>query len=84
MGSRHESNRSFSRSTSRVRQSGHFRPPRNHHLDRIMKNLYEILDRYGRHLCHQVGTSSADAVRTARVYYGHRSAFRAVLVEAKK
>ena len=49
-----------------------------------MKNLYEILDRYGRHLCHQVGTSSADAVRTARVYYGHRSAFRAVLVEAKK
>ena len=48
-----------------------------------MKNLYAIFDRHGRHLCHQVGTSSADAVRTARVYYGHRSAFRAVHVRGE-
>ena len=82
-GTGHESNRRFSRSTSRVRQSGNFRTSRHHRLDRIMKNLYEILDRYGRRLCYQVGTGSADAVRTARVYYGHQGAFRAVLVRGE-
>lgn len=45
-----------------------------------MKNLYEILDRYSRRLCYQVGPSASEAVRTARVYYGHRSAFRAIIV----
>lgn len=36
-GIEHESISRFSRSTSRVRQSGHFRTSRPHHLDRIMK-----------------------------------------------
>lgn len=44
-----------------------------------MKNLYEITDRNGIHLCYQVAKSEADAVDTARVY-GHRKAAKAVFV----
>lgn len=42
-----------------------------------MKNLYEIMNWKGIHLCYQVAESEKDAVRIAKVYYGHRSAHKA-------
>lgn len=45
-----------------------------------MKNLYRIIDARGITLCHQIGTSERDALNSARVYYGFRSARRAEFV----
>lgn len=39
-----------------------------------MKNLYEIKNAKGQHLCFQVATSPEEALEAARVYYGHKSA----------
>jgi hypothetical protein len=39
-----------------------------------MKNLYQITDRNGIHLCYQVAKTEAEAVEAARVYYGHKGA----------
>ena len=43
-------------------------------------NLYEITDRYGRHLCYQGGLSESEALESARDYYGHTGAKRATFV----
>lgn len=39
-----------------------------------MKNLYEISNRYGVHLCYQVAKTEAEAVEAARVYHNFKSA----------
>ena len=45
-----------------------------------MKNLYQITDNSGTHLCYQVAKTEAEAVEAARVYYGFKSAKKAVFV----
>lgn len=45
-----------------------------------MKNLYEIKDRNGNHICFQVGKTEADAVYSAKNYYGHKRSAKAVFV----
>lgn len=47
-----------------------------------MKNLYAIYNKAGVFLCHQVDVSEKEAVRTARVYYGAKGAYRAEFVRA--
>lgn len=42
-----------------------------------MKNLYAITSRKGIHLCYQVAESEQDAVHIAKIYYGHRAAYKA-------
>lgn len=44
-----------------------------------MKNIYEILNADGVHLCYQVAASGTAAVDFARMY-GHRRAAKAVFV----
>ena len=44
MGSRHESVYRLSPTPASYRQSGHFRTPRHHHLDRIMRLI--LIDNY--------------------------------------
>ena len=39
-----------------------------------MKNLYEIKNAKGIHLCYQVAETADDALQAAKVYYGHKSA----------
>jgi hypothetical protein len=45
-----------------------------------MKNLYEIKNAKGIHLCYQVAKTEAEAVETARVYYGHKGAKTACFI----
>lgn len=45
-----------------------------------MKNLYEIKNHKGIHLCYQVAKNEKDAVETARIYYGYKSAKVAVFI----
>jgi len=49
-------------------------------IEGFKMNLYEITDRYGRHLCYQGGRSEAEALESARDYYGHSGAKRATFV----
>lgn len=39
-----------------------------------MKNLYEIKNAKGIHLCYQVAETAAEALHAAKVYYGYKSA----------
>ena len=57
-GNRHESNRRFSRPPPRVRQSGNFRPPYNHHLDRIMRLI--LIDNYSGYIFGEFADTGAD------------------------
>ena len=43
-------------------------------------NLYNITDKNGIHLCYQVAKNEEGAVETAKIYYGHRRAWRAEFV----
>jgi hypothetical protein len=45
-----------------------------------MKNLYEIQDKNGNHLCYQVGESEKDAVFSAKNFYGYKKAAQAVFI----
>ena len=45
-----------------------------------MKNLYEITDIKGNHLCFQVGKTEDEAVYSAKAYYGHKKAAKALFV----
>ena len=44
-----------------------------------MKNLYNITDKLGIHLCYQVANNEEDAVRIARIY-GHARAAHAEFI----
>ena len=39
-----------------------------------MKNLYNIKNAKGIHLCYQVASTPEEALETAKSYYGHKSA----------
>ena len=47
-----------------------------------MTNLYEITNSNGVHLCYQVAATEVDAVRAAKMYYGHKGARFAVFIRA--
>lgn len=63
MGNGHESNRRFSRFSARVWQSGNFRNPRSHRLDRIMRLI--LIDNYSGYIFGEF-CSSACLVDAAR------------------
>ena len=39
-----------------------------------MKNLYNIKNAKGIHMCYQVASTAEEALHAAKVYYGHKSA----------
>ena len=45
-----------------------------------MKNLYEILNRKGIHICYQVAENEKDAIDFAKMY-GHKGVAQAVFVQ---
>lgn len=52
----------------------------NLYKNQVAKNLYEIKNHKGAHLCYQVAENEKDAVETARIYYGYKSAKVAVFI----